>query len=372
MKRLEYQAKAALAAAGIPVPPGRLLVAPEEAAAAVAEWGAVAVKAQVLSGGRGKAGAVRFAAAPDEAVAAARAVAAMTVGGQPVLGVYVERRLDIRQELYLAVTTDRSAGRPLLLASARGGVEIESVPEAELERHLIDPAVGVLPFLGRELAEALGLTDPGLARALADLVVRLYRVYRDWDAELVEVNPLAVTPEGLVAADARLNLDDSARFRHPGVEPVPEGTPLERRIRELGLAFVELEGDIAVLANGAGMAMATIDTLARFGGRAANFLDAGGGAGPEPMAQALEALLTSGPRVLFVNIFGGITRCDEVAGAVLAARERTGSAVPLVVRLAGTRAREGAALLARAGLPVFADMETAARRAVALARGEEA
>jgi succinyl-CoA synthetase beta subunit len=362
-------AKDVLAAAGVPVPRGRLATSPAEAAAIARELGPVAVKAQVLVGGRGKAGGVRLAADPEEARAAAAAILGMEIRGLPVERVYCEERLDISQELYLAVAVDGAARRPVLIASARGGVEIEQVAEKDIVRRGIDLPWGLQPFMARQVAARLQLAPP-LVEPFSAVACSLFRLFRSCDAELVECNPLAVVGDRLVAADARLNVDDDALWRQPSLPRTSEATELEERVRALGLSFVELDGDIAVMANGAGITMATLDVLQHFGGRARNFLDAGGGAAAGPMAQALDILLATQPRAVLINIFGGITRCDEVAAAILqVSRQRGGMPVPLVVRLVGTREEEGTAMLRQEGISAFTSMREAAERVVALARG---
>lgn len=366
MKQYEYMAKGRLKERGIVVPPGRIADTPQQAADAVAEIGPSALKAQVLVGGRGKAGGIKFAATAEEARTQAHAILGMDLKGYRVDRLYVEAKLDIARELYVSVTTDRNAKRPLIMASAAGGVEIEDVEDSLIVRRLVDPDVGVLPYLGREVAQAMGLSLP-LAREFADLLVRLYDIYREEDAELVEINPLAVVGGHLVAADARLNIDDSALFRHPELQVVEEGSALELKVRALGLAYVELDGDIAVMANGAGMAMATLDAIQHYGGRPANFLDAGGGASVEPTAQALAVLVGMKPKAIFINIFGGITRCDDVAQAIAQVRKTQGIPVPLVVRLVGTNEREGVALLEQEGIAAYSEMSSAAKRVVELA-----
>jgi succinyl-CoA synthetase beta subunit len=368
MKLYEYLAKEVLARAGVPIPPGRVVDTPEEAAAAVREIGPAALKAQVLVGGRGKAGGIKFAETPEAAPAVASQILGMNLKGYTVERLYAEAKLDIARELYISVTTDRTARVPLIMASASGGMEIEDVDDSAIIRRHVDPRVGVEPYLGREIAYDLGL-DGALAREMADLVTRLYRVYLDEDAELVEINPLAVVGGHLIAADARLNIDDSALYRHRDLPTVEEGTPTELKVHEIGLAFVELDGDIAVMANGAGMAMATLDAIQHFGGRPMNFLDAGGGASVEPTAQALGVLVGMHPKVILVNIFGGITRCDDVARAILQVRDTVGIPVPLVVRLTGTNDKEGVRLLNAAGIPAHAEMAKAAEEAVQLAGG---
>jgi succinyl-CoA synthetase beta subunit len=216
------------------------------------------------------------------------------------------------------------------------------------------------------MAQQLGL-EGTLAKEFSDLVVKLYQIYRERDAELVEINPLAVVGGHLIAADARLNIDDSALFRHQALELIEEGSELEKKVQKIGLAYVELDGDIAIMANGAGMAMATVDAIQYFGGKPANFLDAGGGASVGPTAQALDVLVSMKPKVIFINIFGGITRCDDVATAILQVKNTTGIPVPLVVRLVGTNEKEGVRRLEEAGISAYSDMAPAAERAVELA-----
>lgn len=366
MKLYEYLAKQILSQTGVTIPPGRVVDTPEEASAAVRDIGPVALKAQVLVGGRGKAGGIKFANSPDEAVTVAGQILGMDLKGYRVERLYAESKLDIERELYVSVTTDRARRMPLVMASAQGGVEIEDVADDAIVRRHVDPRVGVMPYFGKEMAYDLGLRGT-LAREFGDLVVKLYRIYLQYDAELVEINPLAVSGGHLVAADARLNIDDSAMHRHADLPSVEEGTPTELEVRKLGLAFVELDGDIAIMANGAGMAMATLDAIQYFGGRPANFLDAGGGASIEPTAQALGVLVSMHPKVIFINIFGGITRCDDVAKAILQVKESRGIPVPLVVRLVGTNEKEGVAILEKARISAYSEMAQAAKRAVELA-----
>ena len=366
MKQYEYMAKEHLSRQGIKIPPGRVADTPEEARNAVAEIGPAALKAQVLVGGRGKAGGIKFASTPDEAARVAESILGMDLKGFRVDRLYVEGKLDIDQELYVSVTTDRNAKAPLVMASAQGGMEIEELADEFIVRRHVNPRVGVMPYFGKEIAEALGLTA-SLGREFTDLLGRLYQLYRNLDAELVEINPLAVVGGHLVAADARLNVDDSALYRHPDLDTVEEGSALEQKVRALGLAYVELEGDIAVMANGAGMAMATLDAIQYYGGKPANFLDAGGGASVGPTASALGVLVDMHPKAIFINIFGGITRCDDVAQAILQVRQRQGIPVPLVVRLVGTHEKEGVALLQSDGIAAFSEMSAAAQRVVELA-----
>ena len=366
MKLFEHMAKDVLRSAGVPVPRGRLCRTPDEAALAARTLGPVAVKAQVLVGGRGKAGGIRLAETPDEAAAHAAAILGMDIHGHEVHEVYCEERLAIERELYLSVAIDASARRPVLIASADGGIAIEDVPEKSIVKRGIDLPWGLLPYQARQVAQRLGL-GADLARDFVDIASRLYRVFRARDAELVECNPLAVADGRLVAADARLNVDDDAVQRQTDLPATSEATELEGRVRALGLAFVQLDGDIAVMANGAGITMATIDVLHHYGGRPMNFLDAGGGSAAGPTAEALDILLSTGPKAVLVNIFGGITRCDEVAKAILEVQRRGNLRAPLVVRLVGTNEEQGTQLLREAGIDAFTSMREAAVRVVDLA-----
>ncbi len=371
MRLYEYMAKDVLARAGIRTPRGRLVSTPQQAADACTELGPVVLKAQVLAGGRGKAGGVKFAANPAEAADVASSLLGAIVGGTPVERVLCEQRIDVARELYVGIAVDGAARKPVLIVSNQGGVGIEEVPEKNIVRRHIGLPWGLFAFTTREVVRRLGIEGKA-AVSVVDVILRMYRVFRRHDAELVEINPLALlADETAVALDGRLNVDDDALWRQRDLPAVSEDSDLERRIGELGLAYVELDGDIAVLANGAGMAMATLDILYRYGGRPANFMDAGGGAGVESTAKALELLLSRNPKVLLVNVFGGITRCDEVAAAIVRVKNELGPGlgVPLVVRLAGTNEAEGMALLERAGVQAFRSMEEAAARAVALAGG---
>lgn len=372
MKLYEYMAKEAFAAAGIPVPRGRLVSTPQQAADACSEIGPVAVKVQILSGGRGKAGGIKFADTPAEAAAAAESLLGSEIHGHKVDRLLCEQKLKIERELYVGITVDSSARRPVLIASTQGGVNIEDVPEKNIVRRHIGVTWGLFPYTAREVVRRIGLGgEPGAAKVLG-VMLGLYRIFRQKDAELVEINPLVLLPGGdVVAADARCNVDDYSLFRHRDLPQVVEGTEMELKVKELGLSYVELDGDIAVMANGAGITMATLDIIQRYGGRPANFLDAGGGASVEPTAKALEVLLASGPKAVLINIFGGITRCDEVATAVVQVNRTVGIKVPLVIRLVGTNEAEGLAILQKEGIAAYRSMEEAAARVVALA-GEAA
>jgi len=373
LKLYEYLAKGILAKSGIPTPPGRLAMSPDEAAAVAAEIGApVALKAQILAGGRGKAGGIRFADDPEQARAVAREMFGADLKGFRIDRLLVEKKLKIENEIYVGIAVDAAAKVPLLIASAQGGMSIEEVPEKAIVKRPIDITWGLYPYAAREVVRRLGLTGTP-AKQVAEVMIKLYKVFRAYDAELVEINPLIVTAgkgpgeEEVIAADARLNVDDYAMFRHKDLPTVEEGTELERKVRAIGLSYVELDGDIAVMANGAGMAMATLDILSRYGGRPANFLDAGGGAAVEPTAQAIEVLLAQRPKAMLINIFGGITRCDDVARAILWVKQNRGIPVPLVVRLVGTNEAEGVRLLQEAGINAYKSLDEAAARVVAAA-----
>jgi succinyl-CoA synthetase beta subunit len=375
----EYQGKQLFAAAGIPVSEGRLAESPEDARAAAVELGGpVVVKAQVLTGGRGKAGGVQLAADPAEAEGRARDILGLDIRGHVVRRLWIERASDIAKEYYLSVTFDRGEKKPLLMLTTQGGVDIEEVaeqsPEALARLH-VDPLVGFEPYQARWLVFTAGITDPGEQKQILAIVEKLYRAFVEFDAMLCEINPLIVTPDGDVKAlDSKFTVDDNALYRHPDVSELRDpaaADPQEALAREKGVTYVKLDGEIGILGNGAGLVMSTIDVIAQVGGRPANFCDLGGGGDAEGVVDALEVIASDRQvRAVLFNIFGGITRCDEVARGILAALERMEAAWPIVVRLDGTNADEGRALLAEAaprGLHVETTMLSAAERAVELA-----
>ncbi len=380
----EYQAKELLAKYRVPVPKGRLAMTPEEAEAAARKLRgkAFAVKAQVHAGGRGKAGGIKLAKTPEEVKAAAAAILGKTLvtpqtgpAGKKVSKVWVEQATAISRELYLSLLVDRAAERVAVVASAAGGMEIEQVAKQAPEKiftERIDPAAGVMPFQVRKLALALDLKGD-LGKELGSLIRGLYRAFLDLDCSLIELNPLAVTKRGkLVALDAKLNLDDSALYRHPELEALrdeAEEDPIEGRARRLGVSYVRLDGDIGCLVNGAGLAMTTLDVIKARGGAPANFLDLGGRADAEAVVQAL-TLIVADPKVkaILVNIFGGIIRCDMIAEGIIAAVKQMGLTLPLVIRLSGTNFEKGRQMLKDSGL-AFTTAETlnqAAEKVVAL------
>ena len=387
MKLQEADAKSLLVAQGLPVPEWAVAHTAEEARQAAERFfsaGAqqVVIKAQVLVGGRGKAGGVKLAGFPDQAELIAASILGMDIKGMTVRKVLVGPAADIVKEFYLAAVLDRAERGILLMGSAEGGVEIESVavtnPEAIIRRHA-DPNLGLLDFQARDLAFAMGLgAHLKAAVAIAKGLVTTMKAY---DADLVEINPLAIiretgpdgtTVEKLVCLDAKITLDDSAIARHPGLEELrdeDEEAPEDRQAREAGLTFIKLDGTIGCMVNGAGLAMTTMDLVKRAGGEPANFLDIGGGARADKVAEAMHLIL-SDPKVnaILVNIFGGITRGDEVARGLIEARNQQERDVPMVVRIVGTNAAEAATLLAEAHFETAATLDEAAAKAVAASR----
>jgi succinyl-CoA synthetase beta subunit len=376
----EYQGKQLLAGQGIPVPSGEVAATPEEARAAAGRIGGrVVVKAQVQIGGRGKAGGIKLAEDPDEAEARAREILGLDIRGHVVRRLWIEAASDIAREYYASVTFDRGEKKPLIMLSAVGGMDIEEVartqPEALARLH-VDPLTGFMPHHARWLAYHAGI-DAEAVRGTVDVLERLYRGFVDLDAMLMEINPLILTADGrVVALDAKVTLDNSALYRHPELAELRESVtddPQERMAQERGVTYVKLDGDIGILGNGAGLVMSTLDVVALAGGRPANFLDAGGGSKAEEVVTALEVLLSdSKVKVLLVNIFGGITRGDEVAEGLLTALGELQTTLPVVVRLDGTNEEEGRAIIrerAPSNVVVETTMLSAARRAVELAAG---
>jgi succinyl-CoA synthetase beta subunit len=381
----EYQAKDLFRSYAIPVPAGKVAASAEQAAAAARALGGAVwvVKAQVHAGGRGKAGGVRLARDVEAVRAAAadllgkRLVTAQTgAQGLPVERVYVESGSDIAREIYLSLTLNRERGRIALIASAAGGMDIEEVAHKTPEKILsvsIHPAAGLQAYQARELAFGLGLSGAQITQ-FQSLAAALYRLYIDKDLSLVEVNPLIVTRSGaLVALDAKIDVDANALFRQDELARLRDASqedPMERRASEHDLNYVSLDGDIACMVNGAGLAMATMDLIKLHHGRPANFLDVGGGATSERVTAAFELILSnSRVRAVLVNIFGGIVRCDLIADGVINAVKKVGVKVPVVVRLEGTNAEQARAALAASGLTITAaaDLTDAARKVVALA-----
>ncbi|MEM2102504.1 MAG: ADP-forming succinate--CoA ligase subunit beta [Candidatus Bathyarchaeia archaeon] len=383
MKLFEHEAKTILAKYKIPIPQGGLATNPLQAKEiALRLKPPYAVKAQVLVAGRGKAGGIQFANTPEEAEIVASKILGMTIKGIRVRSVWIEEKIDVKKELYFGITTDRSQRCYVAIATSAGGMDIEEVaaktPE-KIAKHFIDPVLGFRAYNARDLVKKIGYNTSQM-QELTEIFMRFYTAAMDYDAELMEMNPLVETAEGkFIAADARLIVDDNALFRHPDYKARATGegetelTPQEIKAQKADLAYVKLDGNIGIIGNGAGLVMATLDAIQLYGGRPANFLDAGGGASPEQMATALDIVLSDpNVSVVFINILGGITRCDDVARGILEAKKRVGFTKPIVIRLVGTNEEEGRTLLTAEGIHVLDSMENAARKAVEIAKAKEA
>jgi len=377
MKLFEYEAKQIFAKYGIPTPRGGLAKSLEEAREIAIQINApVAVKAQVLIVGRAKAGGILFADTPDETERTATKLLNMEIGGVKVRSLWIEEKIPIKKELYFSLTVDRANRSYLAIASSEGGMEIEEVAASSPEKIvkiLIDPVYGLRIYNARQIAKKLGYVGNQMLD-LASIFLQLYKLMFDYDAELAEMNPLIEKPDGkFVAADTRMIIDDNALYRHPEFRDRPLEEvglmPQELEAQKSGLAYVRLDGDVGVIGNGAGLVMATLDTIKLYGGSPADFLDVGGGASADMMAKALDVVL-SDPRVkvVFINILGGITRCDEIANGILEAQQRVGFAKPIVIRLVGTNEEEGRHILTKAGIHVLNSMEEAAAKVVEMAR----
>jgi len=378
MKLFEYEAKNILAKYGIPTPNGELVTNASQAREVATKLKPpFVIKAQVLVAGRGKAGGILFADSIGEVEKDAEKLLRMQIKGIPVKSVYVEEKIQIKKELYFGITIDRFNQSYVAIASAVGGMEIEEIATEAPEKIIqfpINPQQGFHSFHARQIARKMGYASNQLSE-LGRIFERLHCVGVDYDAELIEMNPLAETVDGkFVAADARIIIDDNALFRHQEykkrlLEGESELTPQEIEAMKNDLAYVKLDGDIGVIGNGAGLVMATLDTIQYYGGKPANFLDVGGGAPAEKIATALKMVL-SDPKVkaLFINILGGITRCDEVAKGILEAEAKIGVTKPMVIRLVGTNEAEGKRILTEAGIHVLESMEEAAQRVVEISR----
>lgn len=379
MKLFEYEAKSILAKYEIPVPRGALATSPVQASEVASQLkGPYVIKAQVLVAGRGKAGGIQFAEKTEEIGAVASRVLGTKIKGLDVGSVWIEEKLEIRRELYFGITTDRANRCYVAVASTAGGVDIEEVAAKMPERIVkipIDPLTGFRGYHARQFASQMGYSGKTML-ALATIFERLYKVAMDLDVELIEMNPIVeTTDQRFVAADARMIIDDSALFRHVEYkdrllsEDKTELTSAEAKAHREGLAYVQLEGDIGIMGNGAGLVMATLDAVKLYGGNPANFLDVGGGASEEQIASALNILLTdTKASVVFINILGGITRCDQVARGILDARKKIGFTKPIVIRLVGTNEEEGRRILTESGIHVLDSMEEAAEKAVEMSR----
>ena len=380
MDLMEYQGKELFRRLGIPVSDGRVALTPAEARAAAEELGGqVVVKAQVLTGGRGKAGGVKLAADPDEAEALAADILGLDINGHIVRTLWIEKASDIEKEYYLSVTFDRGEKKPLFMLTKEGGIDIEDVaansPE-KLARLHVDALTGFQPFQARWLTFKAGITDPSEQKQVSSIIAQLHAGFASLDAMLLEINPLIVTPDGEVKAlDAKVTIDDNALYRHPDIAEMrdTEGEAVQERMaRERDVTYLKLDGEVGILGNGAGLVMSTLDVVGQAGGTPANFCDLGGGAQADSVVAALE-VITSDPDVtgILFNIFGGITRGDEVARGLLDALNRMTIDLPIVVRLDGTLADDGRRLLAEQApenVHVEATMLDAASRVVALSR----
>jgi succinyl-CoA synthetase beta subunit len=379
MKIHEYQAREIFRDHGLPVPPERVATTPEEAEAAARELGGtVVIKAQVHVGGRGKAGGVKVTKSPPEARAAAEKILGMEIKGLEVRKVLVAPAVDIAHESYVGIIVDRASKRPVLMVSAAGGVDIEEVaretPE-KIHKVAVDPRYGLLNHQAMGLGFAL-YDDLDRARAAARIFHGLYAAFEAIDASLAEVNPLVVTRDGeLLAIDAKVNLDDNALFRHPEFESLRDPSseePAETEAREKGLSYVKLDGTVGCIVNGAGLAMATMDLIKYYGAEPANFLDIGGSSNPEKVVNAMRIVLSDpNVKVILFNIFGGITRCDDVANGIVAALKQLELDVPIVIRLTGTNEKEALEILESVGLPATNSMDEVVQKAIELARGGE-
>jgi succinyl-CoA synthetase beta subunit len=371
----EYQAKELLVAQGIPVPMGEVATTPEEAEAiAMRLGGAVVIKAQVHAGGRGKAGGVKLASSPDEAREKARAILGMQIKGLTVEKVLIAPAEDIASEAYVGIILDRASKAAVWMVSAAGGIDIEEVAATDPEKiHklAVDPRFGFLPHQAYLLATKL-YSDAKQQRAAADILQKLYRAFVEAGASLAEINPLITTPDGTVKAiDAKFNIDDNELFRKPQIEALRDESseaPAEVQAREAGLTFIKLDGNVGCVVNGAGLAMATMDLVKYYGGDPANFLDIGGSSNPEKVVNALK-IITSDPavKVILFNIFGGITRTDDVANGIVTAMGQIDINVPIVIRLTGTNEEIAVKILEGAGFSAMTDMDEAVQKAVELA-----
>ena len=377
MKLHEYQSKTIFSRYGIPIPKGRVAATADEAKQIAEELGGrVVIKSQVLVGGRGKAGGVKVAKDADEAGELAQQILAMTIKGLPVRKVLVDEAAAIANEIYFSITNDRAAKKPVMIASAAGGVDIEEVAATTPEKIIkvnIDPLLGLRDYQARDIAASIDLPRE-LWRDFSKIASGLWQAYKETDAELAEINPLVITKGNkLVALDGKMLVDDNSLFRHGDLaemRDVDEEAPAETEARRYGLSFIKLDGNIGCMVNGAGLAMTSMDIVKLFGGEPANFLDIGGGAGADKVAAAMRIILSDpAVKAVLFNIFGGITRCDEVARGILVAMDEVKPKVPMVVRLVGTNAEEGRKLLENANMITAETLADAAKKAVAAAKG---
>jgi succinyl-CoA synthetase beta subunit len=377
MKLHEYQSKIIFSQYGVPIPAGRVAATATEAKQIAEELGGrVVIKSQVLVGGRGKAGGIRLAKDPREVEDLAAQILAMEIKGLPVRKVLVDEAADIESEIYLGITNDRAARKPVMIASSAGGIDIEEVaretPEKIVKVH-IDPLLGLRDYQARDLAAGIDLSRDHW-RSFGQIARGLWKAYLDCDATLAEINPLVITSENkLLAVDGKMVIDDNALFRHPDLaekRDLDVEADAEVEARKYGLSYIQLDGQIGCMVNGAGLAMATMDIIKLYGGEPANFLDIGGGASADKVAAALRIILADrNVKSVLFNVFGGITRGDEVARGILTALQEIQTSVPMVIRLVGTKAEEGRQILAEASMITAETLADAARKAIAAAQG---
>ena len=376
MKIHEYQARNLFRKYGIPVPDGVVCQSVEEVKEKVPDDGKLrVVKAQVHVGGRGKAGGVKLARTKEETIEKAGQILGMDIKGLTVEKVLVAEAVDIEKEFYVGLINDRNSKSVTLMASAEGGVEIEEVAKTNPEKIIkmsIDPTMGLMDWQARKIALQL-MNDPAQIRQAASILAKLYKLYIETDASLAEINPLVLTPDKRVLAiDGKMNFDDNALFRQPEVLAMREVTPDEQKeidANEKGLSYIKLDGNIGCMVNGAGLAMATMDMIKLYGGDPANFLDIGGSSNPQKVVDAMNILLSdTNVKAVMINIFGGITRCDDVARGLVAALTTIKTDIPIVIRLSGTNAKEGLAIIKEFGLPTVSTMSEAAKKAIELSK----
>jgi succinyl-CoA synthetase beta subunit len=377
LKLHEYQAKEIFGSFGIPIPGGKVATTPEEAGSIAGEIGKkVVIKAQVHVGGRGKAGGIKFADTPEEARKVAAEILSMEIKGLPVKKVLVGECLDVADEYYLGIIVDRKSQKPVVMVSAAGGVDIEEVarktPE-KIHKFVVEPMRGLLPYEARQLAFKI-VPDGKLAMKTAGVLTKLYNVFTGVDASLAEINPFVRTSGNeMIALDAKINIDDNALFRRPAIEKMrdPDAeNPHEVRAREMGLSYVKLDGTIGCIVNGAGLAMATMDMVKRYGAEPANFLDIGGSSNPDKVTTAMDIILSDkNVKAILINIFGGITRCDDVANGIVEALGRMKVDVPVVVRLTGTNEEVANEILKKVDVVPVTSMDEGVKEAIRLSKG---
>ena len=366
MKLFEYRGKELFDKYGIAVPKGKLVNSEKDLSGLQFPF---VLKAQVPIGGRGKAGGIKSADNLNDAKDKFSKIMGMDIKGYTVRKVLAEEKVDIKKELYLSITLDRSKRMPLIMASASGGMDIEGVPDKEIFKEWVNPLIGIQSFHIRSIVSKLGLEKED-GKEVAKVISKIYKMFREYDCELVEINPLIITSDGgAMALDSKVNINDDAMYRHPDVEPeLVEPTPLEQDAKDKGIAFIQLEGNIGVIANGAGLTMATLDALTHFEGKGGVFLDLGGTDDPEKVKQAFELMKKAKPKVIFLNLFGGITRCDSVAKGVKAVITKEGIDCPVITRIKGCNEDQAKDILKDAGLITGKTLQDAAQKSSDLAR----